>query len=78
MASWHEFAVAIAEEAHALGLVARIPTIRPITAAEYPTPARRPAYSLLDCSATRSFLGDAPVPWRDNLRMMLEEEAKLG
>lgn len=76
--SWHEFAVAIAEEAHALGLVARIPTIRPITAAQYPTPARRPAFSLLDCSATRAFLDDAPVPWRTNLRLMLKEEAKLG
>lgn len=76
--SWHEFAVAIAEEAHALGLVARIPVIRPITTAEYPTPARRPAYSLLDCSATRAVLGDAPVPWRTNLRLMLNEEAKRG
>lgn len=78
VATWHEFAVAIAEEAHALGLIARIPTIRAITAAEYPTPARRPAYSLLDCSATRALLGDVPVPWRDNLHQMLTEEAKLG
>jgi dTDP-4-dehydrorhamnose reductase len=78
VATWHEFAVAIAEEAHALGLITRIPTIRAITAAEYPTPARRPAYSLLDCSATRAFLGDAPTPWRDNLRLMMKEEAKRG
>jgi len=78
VASWHEFAMAIAEEAHAVGLVARIPVIHPITTAEYPTPARRPAYSLLDCSATRAFLGDLPVHWRTNLRMMLEEEARLG
>lgn len=77
-ASWNEFAVAIAEEAHALGLIPRIPVIRPITSAEYPTPARRPAFSLLDCTATREFLGDAPVPWRENLRLMLNEEAKLG
>lgn len=76
--SWHEFAVAIAEEAQALGLIARIPVIRPITTADYPTPARRPAFSLLDCSATRAALGDAAVPWRDNLRLMLKEEAKLG
>ncbi|KPF61798.1 dTDP-4-dehydrorhamnose reductase [Porphyrobacter sp. AAP60] len=76
--SWYEFAVAIAEEAHALGLVARIPAIRPITTAEYPTPATRPAYSLLDCSATRALLGESPVPWRDNLRLMLKEEAQLA
>ncbi len=78
VASWHEFAFAVAEEAHALGLIARIPVIRPISTAEYPTPARRPAFSLLDNSATRDFLGDMPVPWRENLRLMLKEEAKLG
>jgi dTDP-4-dehydrorhamnose reductase len=78
VASWHEFAVAIAEESHALGLIPRIPVIHPITTAEYPTPARRPAYSLLDCSKTRALLGDAPMAWRDNLRLMLKEEAKLG
>lgn len=78
VASWHEFAVAIAEEAHTLGLIAKIPQIHAITTAEYPTPARRPAYSLLDCSKTRAFLRDTPVAWRHNLRLMLKEEAKLG
>ncbi len=76
--SWHGFALAIAEEAHALGLLKRIPVIKAIPTADYPTPARRPAFSLLDCSATRAFLGDQPVPWRANLRLMLVEEAKLG
>lgn len=78
VATWHEFAVAIAEEAHALGLITRIPVIRAITSAEYPTPARRPAYSLLDCSATRAALGDEPVHWRTNLRLMLKKEANRG
>jgi dTDP-4-dehydrorhamnose reductase len=77
-ASWYDFAVAIAEEAHALGLIGRIPLIKPITTADYPTPARRPAFSLLDCTATREFLGDTPVPWRTNLRLMLEQEKALG
>ena len=78
VASWHEFAIAIAEEAHALGLIPRIPAIHAITTEEYPTPARRPAFSLLDCSKTRAFLGDTPVAWRTNLRLMLKEEARLG
>ncbi len=78
VATWYEFAVAIAEEAHALGLIPRIPAIHAITTAEYPTPARRPAFSLLDCSKTRALIGDTPVAWRDNLRLMLKEEAKLG
>lgn len=76
--SWHDFAVAIAEEAQQLGLLARIPRIQAITTANYPTPAKRPAFSLLDCRATRAFLGDELVPWRTNLRLMLKEEAKLG
>ncbi len=76
--SWHEFAVAIAEEAHALGLVTRIPVIKAITTADYPTPAKRPAFSLLDCRATRAALAEEPVHWRTNLRLMLKEEAQLG
>lgn len=78
VASWYDFAVAIGEEALALGLVNRVPAIKPLTTADYPTPAKRPAFSLLDCSATRALLGDRAVPWRENLRLMLEEEAKLG
>lgn len=78
VASWYDFAVAIAEEAHALGLIARIPAIRPIATSDYPTPASRPAFSLLDCSATRAALGQEAVHWRTNLRLMLKEEAQLG
>lgn len=78
VASWYDFAVAIAEEAYALGLIARIPMIRPITTADYPTPAKRPAFSLLDCRTTRAALGQEAVHWRANLRLMLKEEAKLG
>ena len=78
VASWYDFAVAIAEEAHALDLIARIPAIRPIATSDYPTPASRPAFSLLDCSATRAALGQEAVHWRTNLRLMLKEEAQLG
>lgn len=78
VASWYDFAVAIGEEAVARGLIAKLPVIRPITTADYPTPAKRPAFSLLDCSDTRELLGDGPVPWRENLRRMLEEEVRLG
>lgn len=76
--SWYDFAVAIAEEAHELGLIGTIPTINPITTSQYPTPARRPAYSVLDCTATRALLGEEPVGWRTNLRTMLKEEKALG
>ena len=77
VASWYDFAVAIQEEALDLGLLnAEIP-IRPIPSSAYPTPAARPGFSLLDCSTTRSALGDEAVHWRVNLRKMLKEEADL-
>ena len=78
VASWYDFAVAIAEEAQALGLLAKIPRITPIATADYPTPAQRPAFSVLDVSATRALLGDEMVHWRQNLRVMLEEDMALG
>lgn len=76
--SWHGFACAIAEEAHALGLIDRIPAINAITTTDYPTPATRPAFSVLDCAATRARLGDEAVPWRTHLRAMLKEQAKIS
>lgn len=78
IASWYDFAVAIAEEAHAIGLLDRIPAIHPIATSEYPTPARRPAFSVLDVTATREILGDISTHWRSNLRTMLKEEKALG
>ncbi|MGV3512602.1 MAG: dTDP-4-dehydrorhamnose reductase [Novosphingobium sp.] len=78
VASWYDFAVAIAEEAVTLGLLARIPSIVPIATADYPTPAKRPSFSVLDVSATRALLGDAHVHWRTNLKTMLKEEKALG
>ena len=76
--SWFDFAVAIAEEAQEVGLIERIPVIRPIATSDYPTPAKRPAFSLLDSSATRELLEDTHTHWRENLRAMLREEKALG
>ena len=78
IASWFDFAVAIQEEALALGLLKRQVPIHPVATSEFPTPAERPAFSLLDCSATRNHLGDDWIHWRTNLRVMLEEEMALG
>lgn len=78
VASWYDFAVAIQEEALALGMLSRAISIRPIPSTAYPVPARRPAFSLLDDSATRALLADAPPHWRVNLRQMLKEEQTLG
>jgi dTDP-4-dehydrorhamnose reductase len=76
LSSLHEFAVAIGEEAHALGLLARIPAIIPIETADDPAAARRPALCALDCSSTCALLEQDHVDWRTNLRQMLMEELR--
>ena len=76
VASWYDFAVAIQEEALALGLLSRAIPIRPVATAEYPLPARRPAYSVLDKRSMIAAVGLTPVHWRINLRRMLGELAR--
>ena len=70
-ASWYDFALAIAEEGHAAGLLSMEVKVTPITTADYPTAAHRPANSALDTRASIAQLGLAPPPWRDNLRATL-------
>lgn len=70
VASWYDFAVAIAEEGSELGLLAHMPIVTPVATAEYPTPARRPSYSVLDRTSLLS-LGLVPMHWRARLRTVL-------
>ncbi len=70
--SWHGFAAAIQEEALSLGLLQTAIPIHAIGTKDYPTPAARPAYSVLDCSSTTAAIGLNPEPWRTNLRRMLK------
>jgi dTDP-4-dehydrorhamnose reductase len=72
-ASWHDFALAIQQEARALGLLDKMIPIRAITSADYPTAAARPKYSVLDCAVSRDVLDLRSVDWRVNLKQMLEE-----
>ena len=62
--SWHGFATAIVTQAHARGILQRAPTVVPIETAEYPTRARRPAYSCLDTSRIISQFGIPLHDWR--------------
>lgn len=70
--SWHGFAEAIIDEALAAGLLARRPRVLPITTADYPTPARRPAYSVLDTTRLHRDFGIAAPEWRDGLHAVIE------
>ena len=70
-ASWYDFAVAIGELAQAHGLLSQAAWVEPITTADYPTPATRPSYSLLDCTVSRQALGPPAAHWRDALAEVL-------
>ncbi len=71
--SWYDFAVAIFEEAERLGFPLKIQRVVPITTPEYPTPARRPAFSVLSLKKVSALLGTHPPYWRHSLRKMLTE-----
>lgn len=73
VASWYDFAVAIYEEARSLGLITNTVSIVPIGTDQYPTPARRPHYSVLDKRASLARLQMTPPHWRASLRDVLQE-----
>ncbi|ATD68529.1 dTDP-4-dehydrorhamnose reductase [Luteimonas chenhongjianii] len=62
--SWHGFAEAIFAGAVERGLLARAPKVEAITTADYPTPAKRPAYSRLDISSLERDFGIALPSWQ--------------
>ena len=64
--SWAELAQYVMEESRACGGPAA--QILPITTSEYPTPARRPSYSILDSGKFRAVFGYACPPWREGVR----------
>ena len=70
--NWYEFAIAIQEEAQQRNLLNKKIPIHPIPTEEYPTPATRPGYSVLDKSKISKALGIKPKPWRENLSQMLD------
>ena len=72
VASWYDFAVAIFEEAQR-NFPLKVQRVIPITTADYPTPAQRPAYSVLSCAKITKVL-ETPAPhWRQGLRQMLAD-----
>lgn len=69
--SWYDFAVTIFEEARRLDYPLKVREIIPISTSEYPTPAKRPTYSVLSNKKIASKLSHYPPYWRDSLRKML-------
>lgn len=71
--SWCGFARAIFERAQHAGLIARVPHITAITTADYPTRAKRPAYSVLDTSKLQAMFGVTLPDWQSALGDVLDE-----
>jgi dTDP-4-dehydrorhamnose reductase len=71
--TWYDFAVAIFEQARLAGLPLKLQRLIPVDSAEYPTPAHRPAYAVLNLDRTRSVLGESanwPPHWHDRLAQL--------
>lgn len=70
--SWYEFAAAIFQHATETGLIARAPTLQAITTDQYPTPAKRPAWSVLDTTKLQQDF-DLEIPsWHDLLKLCID------
>ena len=73
VASWYDLAVATFAEAKKLGYPLQIKRVYPITTADYPTPAQRPAYSVLSKGKYTTVTEIYPPHWRESLTAMLAE-----
>lgn len=73
VASWYDFAVAIQELAIEKGMLSHSIPVRPIPASNYPTPAKRPSFSVIDKSTAELASGVETVHWRAQLSAMLDE-----
>lgn len=68
--NWHAFAEFIMAAAAQYG--GRKPPIHPITTADYPTPAKRPANSVMDCAKLHATFGIVPSEWTHAVRQVVE------
>lgn len=71
--SWHGFAEAIFASAAHRGLLSKVPRVEAISTLEYPTPARRPAYSRLDVRKLERDFGIQLPSWQEGLEGVLSE-----
>lgn len=72
--TWHGFTVAIREACQALGVELAVKTIQPVGTIDFPRPAPRPAFSVLDTGKLEGLLGLQPRPFRAALREYLERD----
>jgi dTDP-4-dehydrorhamnose reductase len=71
--SWYDFAVSIQELALEKGLITKNIPISAIPASDYPTPAKRPSFSVLEKTEVEKNLGKDTIHWRKQLSIMLDQ-----
>jgi len=76
--TWHGFAEAIFASAVRRGLLPRAPRVDAIPSTEYPTPAARPAYSVLDTHRVRATFGISLPAWQDGLGDVLDQLSRIA
>ena len=75
--NWHQFAQAIFDKAVEQQLLAKAPQLNALTTADYPTPAKRPANSRLDCRKIFNEFGIQPSDWQmalQNIRAYMPQQ----
>lgn len=73
VASWYDFAVAIQKQALEVGILKCEVDVTPIIMEQYPTPATRPHYSVMDKTKTYEDFGVDAVHWQNELQKVIVE-----
>ena len=74
-ASWYDLAICVCEFAELLGLIQNQATIVPIPSSSYPTAAKRPSYSVLECLSSKRVLELDHIHWRTSLKDIINQIA---
>lgn len=75
--SWHEFAQTIVDMSRRYGKV-KTTRVEPIKTTDYPTKAKRPAYSALDCGLIAKNFGISPKPWHNSLKITVQQLCSIS
>ena len=76
--SWHQFAELVFSVAKEGYLIEKSPVVKPIPSSEYPTKAKRPAYSVLDSQSFQQKFGVVPANVRESLAVVTERIAETA
>ena len=71
--NWYEIALKISNFGKEIDLIKYDTQITPISTFDYPTPAKRPAFSVLDCNSAKRILDHKGIDWRCGLEKIMKQ-----